>query len=145
MNNTILENINSIIQRDDVFHILGDFCFAKDFAIVKSFRKSINCKNIHFILGNHDRFSYREYMSIFSSVEYYKEIKYNGIKFILSHYPFLEWNGSFHGSIHLFGHCHGNKNERIKEILPTYKMLDVGIDSHDYKPWSIEEIIKNFN
>ena len=145
MNELILKNINAIVGREDIFYLLGDFCFAKDFAIVKKFRNMINCKNIHFVMGNHDKFSNREYLSIFETVDYYKEFKYNGIKFVLSHYPFLEWAGSFYGSIHLFGHCHGNKNDKIAKMFPSAKMLDVGIDSHDYKPWSIEEIIKNFN
>ncbi|MBT6047043.1 MAG: hypothetical protein HOG49_09495, partial [Candidatus Scalindua sp.] len=57
MDDTIVDRINAVVNPNDTFYILGDFCFArKDFSIVKKYRDRINCKHIHFIKGNHDYF-----------------------------------------------------------------------------------------
>lgn len=43
------------------------------------------------------------------------------------------WNKSHYDSWHLFGHSHGR--------LPALgKSLDVGVDGHDFAPWSWGEI-----
>lgn len=49
----ILNQINSIVKIDDTLYHLGDWNFGGIDNIWK-YRKQINCKNIHLILGNHD-------------------------------------------------------------------------------------------
>jgi calcineurin-like phosphoesterase family protein len=64
----------------------------------------------------------------------YAEIKVDGQKLILSHYPHAIWNGSHHGSWHLHGHCHGSYHV-------DGKILDVGIDNHpDHQVFSFDEV-----
>ena len=47
------------------------------------------------------------------------------------------WNASHRGSIHLFGHSHGN--------LPDHgKSMDVSADTNNFYPYSIDDIIKKF-
>ena len=53
MNETIVRKINSVVKEDDILYHLGDFSFG-GINNIWEFRKQINCKNIHLILGNHD-------------------------------------------------------------------------------------------
>jgi calcineurin-like phosphoesterase family protein len=43
------------------------------------------------------------------------------------------WDQSHHGSWHLYGHSHGK--------LPDLGLsTDVGVDGHNFQPWSFEEV-----
>ena len=62
MNTTIIKNFNSRVKEDDLCFYLGDFIFKSgtnrgegepEKAI--KFRQQLNCKNIVFIEGNHDK------------------------------------------------------------------------------------------
>lgn len=140
MDRTIADNINNVVEKSDELWILGDFCWAKVFNQVEKYRDKINCQNIHLVRGNHDYFSNREYLTIFQSVRDYEELEINKTHIVMCHYPLLRWNRSHYGAFMLFGHQHGNMNSWIKEHMSEAKMLDVGVDSHDYKPWSFEDI-----
>lgn len=147
MNDGIIDSINSKVDDSDTLYILGDFGFARnsEFHKIESFRKRITCRNIHFIIGNHDNFSKSQYQSIFSSVHTEWMVRHNGHKIFMHHFPLLEWDGSFHNVIHCFGHCHSNKNEWIQENMPSAKMIDVGVDNWEYGPISLEEVISFTN
>jgi len=45
------------------------------------------------------------------------------------------WNLSHHGSWHLYGHSHGNLPD-----TPTSLSMDVGVDTHGFRPWHFDEI-----
>lgn len=49
----LLNNINTFVKENDILYHHGDFSMAGKDNVWK-FRKKINCKNIHFISGNHD-------------------------------------------------------------------------------------------
>lgn len=53
MNAAILKGINDKVGPDDILFFLGDWSF-KNIDQIWDLRKQINCKNIHFIFGNHD-------------------------------------------------------------------------------------------
>jgi len=53
MNQDIVKAINQTVKEEDILYHLGDWSFGGIENIWK-FRKQINCKNIHLILGNHD-------------------------------------------------------------------------------------------
>jgi len=157
MTEELIKNINAVVKEDDILFHLGDWSFG-GIDKVWEFRKQINCKNIHLILGNHDhhiennqvlpnifdkihyedRF-YHTYLSmkdLFKSVSHYQEINIDGVKFVLMHYAMRVWNKSHHGSIHLYGHSHGN-------IDNNYGLsMDVGVDTNDLKPYSYKKIIE---
>ena len=42
---------------------------------------------------------------------------------------------SHHGAWHLYGHSHGNLPD-----TPTSLSMDVGVDTHDFRPWHFDEI-----
>ena len=91
------------------------------------------------------KISYSQYNSIFKSVNDYAEIKHRDKFIVMCHYPMLEWNKRLRGSWMLFGHEHGNINDWIEQHIPNKCLLDVGIDTNDYFPYSFDEIEAKFN
>lgn len=57
---------------------------------------------------------------------------------VLCHYPFAQWDGRHHGAWHLHGHSHGTHP-------PDGAMLDVGVDCHDFRPVTIDQLCAHFN
>lgn len=145
MNQGIVNNINSVVLPQDTLWILGDFCFgggknnySKNLAWG---RENINCKNVHFILGNHDK---PEVSGFFSSCESLVDTKINGQRVTMCHYAMTTWYKSHRGSYMLFGHSHGSLNPWINEHMPEARMLDVGIDARlkrDFMPWHFDEVV----
>jgi len=90
---------------------------------------------IHLIKGNHDK-PKGAVAKRFESIQDYLEIRYKGVKLILSHYPILSWNNMHHGSLHLHGHCHGN----LRKEYWHQRRLDVGWDIFR-RPISGDEVL----
>jgi len=142
----LVTSFNSVIKENDILYHLGDWSFGGHEQI-KIFRDRLKCKNIHLIFGNHDQHIEKlgsPYKSLFSSLDYYKEIsfkidsqisgRYGKTKIILSHYAHRVWNQSHHGTIHLYGHSHGT--------LPGIgKSMDVGVDTNNLYPYHLDEIV----
>lgn len=53
MSRHLVEQINKYVGQDDIFIFLGDWSFG-GMENIWNFRKQIICKNIYFVLGNHD-------------------------------------------------------------------------------------------
>lgn len=155
-NETLVNNINKVVKADDTLYHLGDWSFGGIHNINK-FRNLINCKNIHLILGNHDHHienNTSDLQALFNSVSHYKEVKYAGKHFILSHFAMRVWNKSHHGSIMLYGHSHGTLDAMRPEFteptwigdnyfIKNYKTMDIGVDTHpEFRPYHIGEILK---
>ena len=140
MDESIIQNINDVVKENDILYHLGDFCFTKhNYSRVKEYRDQINCRNVHLMLGNHDVKSY--VMSHFASTTDYLKIKINTQKIILCHYPFAVWDSSHHGSFNLAGHSHGTFKPSLPNEISNGLCLDVGVDVHNFKPISIDQVI----
>ena len=64
-------------------------------------------------------------------------------KVILSHYPMVEWNGFFRGSIHLYGHIHNNIQNNAYKIMENIdNAYNVGADILDFTPKTLSEVIQ---
>lgn len=141
MNETLINNYNSVVGEKDTVYHLGDFAFANR-AKAEEILNRLNGKKI-LILGNHDfdpRYNGEKfYKEIFHEVYYYHELKYNGTRFCLFHFPIESWNKRHRGSIHLHGHTHSTYDKRNEQVPNRF---DVGVDTWDFKPVSIEEILK---
>ena len=143
MNDTIVNNINSMVGQDDVLIHLGDWSFG-GFDNIKKFRERIICKEIHIILGNHDHHilnNKENVRELFTSVSEYNTLKYLDSTFVLFHYPITSWNGLHKGDIHLHGHVHLSNDKKFGKG----KKMDVGVDGNNLKPYSIKEIIELMN
>ena len=155
MNTALIANINDTVGIKDELWILGDFAYKVGREEVRNYRKQIKCKHVHLINGNHDRDYSRD--DIFSSVQDYKELKTEYGKFILFHYPIMEWNAAHHGTVHLHGHIHStgeynanNHNRKYADRFEwghgscdpdmTLRIYDVGVDANQYRPISLESI-----
>jgi calcineurin-like phosphoesterase family protein len=150
MNDTIVNNINSIVGENDVLIHLGDWSFG-GFENIAEFRSRIICKNIHLVLGNHDEHIERNKDNIqrlFMSVNHYinldirrPSIKGKGqmdkYRFILCHFPIASWNGMNNGVIHAHGHVHLPPHQRIG----NGRSLDVGVDGNGLEPISLDEVL----
>lgn len=129
MDEILIQNWNSVVNRGDSVYHLGDFAFDN----VEYYRKRLN-GNIILIKGNHDRLSNAKYLKIFGGVCSIHEVKIVKPHIILCHYPFAEWNGSCKGTWHLYGHTHGNRLE------PKNLSFEVGVDCWDYFPASYDQV-----
>lgn len=133
MDEQLEKNWNELVSpNDDVYH-LGDVMFTNKKSDVTNLFKRLN-GSIHWIYGNHD-IKFRNADGAAWSGDY-KEIKVEGQKLILCHYPMMSWNGQMRGNIMLHGHCHGNLKHNGSKLL-----IDAGVDCWDYKPVSFEEIM----
>lgn len=141
MNDTIINNINSVVGQDDVLIHLGDWSFG-GFENIKKFRDRIVCKEIHLILGNHDHHieNNREgCQELFTSVNHYTKLMYKYDTIVLMHYPIDSWDGLNKGHIHLHGHCHLPQ----QKVFGKGRRMDVGIDGNMFfMPYSLDNVVK---
>ncbi len=85
------------------------------------------------MLGNHDHRMDKVYAE-FGEVHRLLEVKHNGVKIVMCHFPMYEWNQGNCGAIHTYGHTHG----LFKKMG---KVLDVGWDAHG-RILTLEEVIE---
>lgn len=114
---------NSQVQQNDTVYHLGDFCFSSKTEVVQNIVNRLNGNKV-FIRGNHDDRKVFNQLKAICSHHDYLEIKINGTKTCLMHYPIEAWNQQARGAYMLHGHSHGN-------LLTQHqgKRLDVGLDS----------------
>ena len=138
MNETMIRERNDIVQPEDMVYILGDIAFLpvnKSIAVMQR----LNGTKI-LIEGNHDKkaLESKEFRECFEEVHSYLDINYDGHKIIMSHYPFLEWDGMHRGSLHFHGHLHGNKTGQEQ-----FRCKDMGMDATGVIVMLMEDAIKS--
>lgn len=117
MNKGLIEHWNSVVGTDDVVFCLGDFSFKAKEA-TQSIISQLN-GNIVWIRGNH---CYKVLSQLGLPVYDYLEIKYDGVKVCMMHYPITAWNQQGRGSVMLYGHVHGSYQGQGRTV-------DVGWDN----------------
>lgn len=144
MNEELVSMFN-VAGPEDTVYCLGDFAFMKSGAKRDLFSE-LTAGELHLIRGNHDNGdttkmpwdSVQDYLEIRPRVEYQDdegEIKSYPVHIVMSHFPFLSWNGMAHGSMHLHGHCHGTLQDK------GGLRMDVGVDPCNYKMVSLNDVI----
>lgn len=150
MNDTIVNNINRMVGEDDILFHLGDWSFG-GFEKIGEFSDRVICKNTHLILGNHDHHIEKDRDDIqlaFTSVNHYldlevveaptsKMIPPRSHRFILCHYPIASWIDMNRGTMHLHGHVHLPKHQRVG----NGRSLDVGVDGNDLEPITLNQVV----
>ena len=133
---TLIKNWNETVTEGDEIYHLGDFAFASSDRVQRVTERLAGTK--YFIRGNHDK--KRKMPKEWTEVAPLYEIRVTDAeleadqRIIMCHYPIQSWNGKHHGTWHLHGHCHGTvPSEGIAR-------LDVGVDIHNYKPISYEQV-----
>lgn len=137
MNETIINNWNNVVGKNDIVYNLGDISIGRQKEVV-SILEQLNGRKV-LIVGNHDE-KVNRIADKFEGVYYYLELKEYNI--VLSHYPFLTWNRIYHNSIHLHGHSHGTLKDVYNEKgeIITNKRFDVGVDCNNFTPFSLEQV-----
>ena len=149
-NEILIQNINKMVSQDSILYCTGDWAMG-GFDNVWRFRKRLNVKTIHLVLGNHDNAirnnkivltdtGYMNLQNLFTSVNDIISKKIGGQRMFLCHYPMRAWEKASKGSWCLVGHEHGR--------LPDYevngvkiKTMDIGIDTHsEFRPYHFDEI-----
>ena len=144
MNKVLIDNWNDTVTDKDEVYILGDFSFHGIEATQSIIRKLNGQK--YLILGNHDHVCKKSSVKeMFAWTKDYYTLKYNNVKFVLFHYPIASWDCKHHGSIHLYGHVHSNKDNYHPLLIELGKAYNVGVDVNNYEPVSLEEVLDKFN
>jgi calcineurin-like phosphoesterase family protein len=138
---SIIFALNRFVYKSDTLVIAGDFCKEKP----GKYRHLIHCKNIHFLLGNHD--SEAKVRRVFGgNVWTGRTYKIKGEptrKIYACHHPSAFWPDSHNGAYHVYGHIH-HKPEleaMLDRGLPGRRSMDVGVDHAyelygEYRPFS---------
>ena len=119
-NESVIRRINQRVADEDTLFLLGDLsCYQQD---PSEFIKRLNGRKI-LITGNHDArwIKHRHVRKLFREIHPYLLVKDAGTKIFLCHYPMAEWDGTFKGYWHFYGHIHNEKGigaERIMRYVP---------------------------
>lgn len=148
MDDTIINNINSMVGENDILWHLGDFAFGHREDYTKKcefYRNRIRCKNMNIIWGNHDQPNRIRYL--FNGNYYLHTIPLPSESFdaVLCHYAMAVWDKSHRGSWQLYGHSHTSAEPWMDENMPGRRSIDVGVDNANklfgsYRPFSLEEL-----
>lgn len=163
MNQTILNNWNSIVNNGDNVYLLGDTLWKEteeNIKLISQFKG-----NLHAIRGNHCRFKDARYRRLFVEICDYKElsdnIKGKNYGVVLFHYPIMFWNkmrqvnndGSprtKNYNILLYGHTHNSQEELLYQQFLEYvndnygygaMAFNVGCMHWNYTPVTLEQIL----
>lgn len=134
--NDIREHDSELVRRhnevvgpeDTVIHV-GDFTLAGP-QLARRVIASLKGKHI-FLKGSHDRWLKSWPEPIHEALE----LDIEGQHAVFCHYAFRVWAKSHYGAWNLHGHSHG-------KLLPIGKQLDVGVDGHNFYPWSWKEVVE---
>ena len=146
MNDNIIENWNSVVLPDDEVYILGDVTMEGP---EKAWQMLSQLKGIKYLIrGNHDGFvdnaDWHQCSWVFRWVKDYHELVWNNQKYILFHYPIEEWADFYKGAIHLHGHQHNKNDYNLQQKQAKMQRYDVGVDANEFRPVSLEAIVKFF-
>ena len=123
MNETLINNWNSVVTPEDIIYHLGDFGFGTKEELQEIFDRLNGYK--YLIMGNHDRKSKTYYQGL-GFIKVYKT-KYELDKYVLSHYPIIVPDNK----INIFGHIH---NKEIDEEFNDENHICICPEKTDYKP-----------
>jgi calcineurin-like phosphoesterase family protein len=142
----LMDSLNRTVGRDDRLIINGDFCKEKP----GRYRPKIKCKNIMFVLGNHDKEA--KIRAVFGGNvrwQYMAKIGPNNAQRVFCcHLPTMFWDRSHYGVYHAYGHIHNCpiREAGMNVAFPGRRSMDVGVDSAfallgEHRPFSGDEFL----
>lgn len=124
---TIIEGINSTVGRLDRLWIQGDFAWHGKAC---KYRSQIRCKNIGFVIGNHDKpDEIRKAFGGFFVDRLVRKFGPNGEPLVMYHYPIMFWDRCHRGGFHTYGHLHTNQEALMNYLFPQRRSLEVSVDN----------------
>ncbi len=137
-NDALVAGINAVLGPDDVLIHAGDVAW-KDLYTLFEFRERVTVRDIYVAIGNHDVED--ELVAVFGRDKVMERfmIEVGGQRAVIDHYPGYSWQDSHKAAWLLFGHVHGAENAARRQN-PAYALsIDVGVDSHEFRPWLWKE------
>ncbi len=134
-NETIIENCNKFVKKNDDLIILGDISFQQSYQAYKDIFNRIN-GNIYIILGNHDNKQNLircQKEGLITSVRESQIMNIGKDTIHLTHYPLMEWFNFYSNGLHAHGHTHGKVNEYCRSV-------DVSVDCWQFEPVEFSEL-----
>lgn len=141
MGESMIERWNNRVAIDDVVYFLGDFAMGPGATLeyILNVLRRLNGSKIG-ILGNHDQPS-KYSMGLKAAItdeifnfevinEQIHEIRRDGRAFVMCHYPMVDWNGKYHGAIHLHGHIHTQYTAKAAYDMKEAGRYDIGVDMY---------------
>ncbi len=143
MDRALIEYWNKRVQPNDIVYIVGDFCFRSGHPADWYLRQLKGWK--YLVVGNHDKpvLTNPDAVKLFEGIEQIMDVQDGEKRITLCHYPIAEWNSYFHGSWHIFGHIHNNKNEAYEDMKKKKQALNAGCMINNYMPVTFDELVKN--
>ena len=134
MDRALIDAWNSVVSPGDVVYHLGDFSLRPAETVNGLLKKLHGIK--HLIVGNHDRVDEVSGCRLqgWASMREMAKISVDGQSVFLCHYPMREWPGMWQGTVHLYGHVHGN-------LQPLPGSMEVGADVWGGKPVQMMDIL----
>ena len=136
MHAALMANWNAVVGKQDEVYILGDLVYKGKASQANEILKKLRGRKF-LIKGNHEKYlNDADFdMSAYEWVKDYHVLNYEDARFVLFHYPILEWEHYHRKSAHLFGHIHSKLFRHPKE-----RAFNVGVDNNDFAPVSAEAI-----
>ena len=139
MDQTLIDNWNSVVKPGDLVYHVGDFSFHRDPKDVEELLENLNGE-ILLVRGSHDKVFYRY---VILDAPYIREL-HIGPTIILCHYAMRVWPKSHYGSWHLYGHSHATLPEILSpdngRIPRGAFSFDVGVDAWNFTPVSFAQV-----
>ena len=143
MNTELVRRWNSRVTPEDTVYFLGDFAMGPnvDANFIVAMLQSLNGE-LFILMGNHDQPNKKHkqlglrhtilshelgHINMLSDIY---ELTHEGTSFVMCHYPLNDWNGKFHGSVHLHGHKHTGPTARKISEAALNKRYDIGVDMY---------------
>jgi len=135
MNETMINNWNSVVKHNDKVILHGDVIFNKGDIDPSVILNRLN-GDILLSLGNHDdpEKLVRSSRNIIITRDIL-DIQVNGQNIVCFHYPMKSWNKAFHGSWHTYCHVHTEFQSPDDELS-----YNVSVEWNDYTPISFDKL-----
>lgn len=143
MGEAMIERWNSRVADGDDVWFLGDFAMGPG-ATEEYILQVIGRLNgwITIVLGNHDQPSkyskgLKKLVADNCSLikvrildEQILDQEIDGKHFVMCHYPMADWDGKYHGAIHLHGHTHTQFKTKEAHDMKQARRYDIGVDMY---------------
>ena len=136
MNETLIKEWNQAVKPEDEVYILGDVAFCNADKAIAIMQRLNGTKILS--QGNHDKKLVKDvgFRDCFKEVHTYLRMRHEGHLVVMFHFPILEWDQMHRGSVHFYGHVHGDKTG-----LEKYRARDVGFDATGKVVVSLDDMI----
>jgi calcineurin-like phosphoesterase family protein len=147
MNDQLVNRHNELVKPADTVYMIGDVSMNPKYLYLVAYMNGIK----HLVPGNHDKcwtgnpkWVQRYIDAGFSSINRELEISIGGHAVLLNHLPYQSRDSRYSeklpkytGKFLLHGHRHSSPDR-----IHSEHSLDIGVDGHNYYPWSKAEILE---